>query len=155
VYGFRIWKNLNLNPTLYGLVAAIVFALVSIAFAYASLLAGRLLRPAKYESEKMRIYECGEPTIGTAWVRFNIRFYAIALVFLLFDVETVFLFPVATVLKWFAEKGLGWVALAEVFTFVGVLVVGLAYAWRYGNLDWIRTTGGDARTVDAAGRAKG
>ena len=80
----------------------------------------------------MLIYECGEPTIGQSWIRYNIRFYTIALVYLIFDVEVVFLFPVALVLR-----DMGALALVELFTFVFVLLLGLVYAWRYGNLEWI------------------
>lgn len=142
---------MNNQPMLFDFTAVLVFILVGIAFCYGNLALGWLVRPSKYGADKMRIYECGEPTIGSAWVRFNIRFYTIALVFLVFDVETLFLFPVATALRWFAAQGLGWVAFLEVLTFVGVLAVGLAYAWRYGNLDWIRSTDapGDAPETQA------
>jgi NADH-quinone oxidoreductase subunit A len=136
------------NPILFDFTAVLVFVVVGVAFCYGNLALGWLLRPSIYGRDKMRIYECGEPTIGSSWVRFNIRFYTIALVFLVFDVETVFLFPVATVLRWFTAQGLGWVAFLEILTFVGVLVVGLAYAWRYGNLDWIRSTETTAEALD-------
>lgn len=126
-----------MDPILFNFGAVLVFFLVGVAFVYVSLGLGALLRPRKAERDKHRIYECGEPTIGSSWIRYNIRFYMIALVFLVFDVETVFLFPVATVLRWFGENGLGWLALAEILVFIVVLALGLAYAWRYGNLDWV------------------
>lgn len=143
---------MNNQPMLFDFTAVLVFILVGIAFCYGNLALGWLVRPSKYGADKMRIYECGEPTIGSAWVRFNIRFYTIALVFLVFDVETLFLFPVATALRWFAAQGLGWVAFLEVLTFVGVLAVGLAYAWRYGNLDWIRSTDAPADAPETQAR---
>ena len=119
----------------FGAVGA--FLLVSIVFIFATLLVGRFARPSKYEPEKRLIYECGEPTIGPAWIRYNIRFYTIALVYLVFDVEVVFLFPVALVLREFKDMGLGALAFFEILFFATVLLVGLAYAWRYGSLDWI------------------
>jgi NADH-quinone oxidoreductase subunit A len=122
---------------LFDFANVLVFALVSVAFIYGTLLIARLVRPKKYLRDKAAIYECGEPTIGSSWVRFNIRFYTIALVFLIFDVEVVFLFPVVVVLK---QQGL--LAFSEILVFVVVLAVGLVYAWRFGNLDWIR--GGEA-----------
>jgi NADH-quinone oxidoreductase subunit A len=119
----------------FGAVGA--FLLVSFVFIFGTLLVGRLARPSEYEPGKRLIYECGEPTIGPAWIRYNIRFYTIALVYLVFDVEVVFLFPVALVLKEFKEMGLGALAFFEIVFFAGVLLVGLAYAWRYGSLDWM------------------
>jgi len=115
-----------------------LFLLVGIVFIFGTLLVGSLIRPKRYEPQKNVIYECGEPTVGSAWVRYNIRFYTIALVYLIFDVEAIFLFPAALVLKEFKAEGLGVLALIEIMVFVGILLVGLAYAWRYGNLDWIR-----------------
>ena len=79
---------MNNQPMLFDFTAVLVFIMVGIAFCYGNLALGWLVRPGKYGADKMRIYECGEPTIGSAWVRFNIRFYTIALVFLVFDVET-------------------------------------------------------------------
>lgn len=116
----------------------LVFALVSVAFIYGTLLVARLIRPKKYLRDKAAIYECGEPTIGSSWIRFNIRFYTIALVFLIFDVEVVFLFPVVVVLR---QQGL--LAFSEILVFVVILAVAFVYAWRFGNLDWIR--GGEAQ----------
>lgn len=107
---------------------------------------GRLIRPRFPYREKQEVYECGEPTVGSSWVRYNIRFYQTALIFLLFDLEVVFLVPVALWLRPAAvaagagtvPAGLPWLVFAEVAVFVGVLVLGLAYAWRFGCLDWIR-----------------
>lgn len=119
-------------------IAVLVFLCATLLFVYASLGIGSLFRPRKPTLDKLRIYECGEPTIGSAWIRYNIRFYTVALVFLVFDVETVFLFPVVRVFRWFVDTGAGLVAFVEILGFLGVLVVGLVYAWRFGNLDWLK-----------------
>ena len=83
--------------------------------------------------EKLISYECGEIPEGSAWVTFNIRFYVIALIFLIFDVEIVFLFPWAVV-----YQELGILAFIEAFLFVLILVVGFVYVWAKGDLDWIK-----------------
>jgi len=105
-------------------------------------LINKLLAPNNPTPEKLTSYECGEETTGNAWLPFNSRFYVIALVFLLFDVEMVFIFPWATVFgsheinnydpRW------GWLALTEMFVFLGILIIGLAYVWVKGDLDWIK-----------------
>jgi len=117
---------------LFHFAAVLVFFLMSLAFVFGNLIIGHFARPKHPTKDKLRIYECGEPTIGSSWIRYNIRFYTIALVYLIFDVEVVFLFPAALVLK-----EMGALALLEVMTFVGILLIGLVYAWRYGNLEWI------------------
>jgi NADH-quinone oxidoreductase subunit A len=108
------------------------------------LVTNRFLAPSNPNYEKQTSYECGEEPTGSAWLPFNSRFYVIALVFLLFDVEMVFVFPWATV---FGNREIiqlderwGWVSLAEMFIFLGILIVGLAYVWRKGDLDWIKPT---------------
>lgn len=102
----------------------------------------RLLAPRNPNPEKLSTYECGEEPTGNAWLPFNSRFYVIALVFLLFDVEMVFVFPWATV---FGDKQLiaadsrwGWISLTEMFIFLGILIFGLAYVWVKGDLNWIK-----------------
>jgi NADH-quinone oxidoreductase subunit A len=90
-----------------------------------------LLRPHRPYPSKLTTYECGETPIGDTRVRFNIRFYIVALIFLIFDVEVVFLFPWATV-----YKNLGWFAFIEMMVFLLILFVGYAYVWRKGDLDW-------------------
>jgi len=111
----------------------LLFLFAGVAFVLGLLLFGFFLRPNNYDKDKARIYECGEPTIGSSWIRYNIRFYSVALVFLVFDVEVVALLPVATVLR-----ELGFLAFFEILFFIGVLAVGFVYAWRFGALDWIR-----------------
>jgi len=104
----------------------------------------RLLAPRNPNYEKLTTYECGEEPTGNAWLPFNSRFYVIALVFLLFDVEMVFVFPWATV---FGNRELitadarwGWISLTEMFIFLGILILGLAYVWLKGDLNWIKPT---------------
>ena len=120
--------------------AVLVFALLGSAFVFGNLFIGWLVRPRKPNREKNSIYECGEPTIGSTWIRFNSRFYTVALVYLLFDVEVVVLVPAMLVLRGqLAALGSDFkiVALASLLPFLGLLVLGLAYEWFYGNLDWI------------------
>ncbi|MEH0157683.1 NADH-quinone oxidoreductase subunit A [Limibacter armeniacum] len=121
----------------------LLFIIAGCVFVGGGFVASSLLRPNRPNYEKLTTYESGEDPIGNAWSRFNIRFYVIALIFLLFEVELVFLFPWATV---FGNKEMidqtdglwGWFALLEVFVFVLILVLGLAYVWRKGFLDWVR-----------------
>jgi NADH-quinone oxidoreductase subunit A len=116
-----------------------VFALVAVAFVLGSMIAGKLLRPHRPEGQKLEVYECGEAPETQAWFNFNPRFYVVALVFLIFDVEIAFLYPVATVFKRYVAQGLGAYAALEIFAFVAVLLLGLAYVWRKGDLEWVRT----------------
>ncbi len=119
----------------------LLFILAAFAFIGGILLFGKLLRPDRPNEEKLTTYESGEEPVGNANIQFNPRFYVIALIFVLFDVELVLLFPWATVFgqaTLIAETdGLwGWFTLTEAFIFVGVLALGLAYAWAKGYLDW-------------------
>jgi NADH-quinone oxidoreductase subunit A len=112
-------------------------------FVVAAMTVSRLIRPSRPNDEKLSTYECGEESIGNAWGQFNARFYIIALIFILFEVEIIFLFPWATV---FGNKDLiaeteglwGWFSLVEMFLFISILVLGLAYAWSKGFLGWIK-----------------
>jgi NADH-quinone oxidoreductase subunit A len=116
----------------------LVFFLLGFAFVAIFLGLGSLVRPSSPNPAKLSTYECGEPASGSAWINFNIRFYLIALVFLIFDVELAFMYPVAAVFKqWFAD-GRGLFALTEITIFVGILAVGLAYVWKKGDLDWMK-----------------
>jgi len=111
--------------------------LVFLAAVVGSLLLGLVawaaLRPSRASEEKLTTYECGENPVGSAWVQFNIRFYVFALIFVVFDVEAVFLLPWATVFR-----ELGVIAYLEGLAFVAILVVALAYVWRKGDLAWVR-----------------
>jgi NADH-quinone oxidoreductase subunit A len=99
---------------------------------------GVLLRPANPHPGKLTTYECGEPPSGPAWINFNIRFYLIALVFVIFDVELAFVYPVTAVFRDWVARGQGAVALAEVGAFLGILFLGLVYVWVKGDLQWIK-----------------
>jgi NADH-quinone oxidoreductase subunit A len=112
-------------------------------FIIVTFLVSKFIRPNRPNSQKLATYESGEEPTGTAWTQFNIRFYIVALIFILFEVELVFLFPWATI---FARKELiaetngqwGWFSLTEMVIFILVLALGLAYAWVNGLLDWIK-----------------
>lgn len=183
----------------------LLFIAVGAGFILVHLLAGKLIRPNKPGAEKGTIYECGEPTIGSAWVQFDLRFYVVALLFVIFDVEVAFFFPWAEVfgkanavaavepnfkdgkvamsdqeLRDYGQKvadlmppytanertiadyrdpaklkdrlteqefeanretahGLGVLALGEIVVFFGVLLIGFAYLWRRGDLEWVRS----------------
>lgn len=123
----------------YAAVAA--FFVVALGFVFAALLAGRLIRPNKMYADKLETYECGEAPIGLAWFNFNPRFYVIALIFVIFDVEIAFIYPVATVFRQWVGQGSGWYAFAEIFLFVAILLVGLVYVWAKRDLEWVRGAG--------------
>ena len=113
---------------------------------------GLLLRPSNPNPNKLTTYECGEPPSGSAWINFNIRFYLIALVFVIFDVELAFIYPVMAVYKDWVARGVGGVALLEIVTFIGILAVGLVYVWAKGDLAWLRRTTSDVREREAHAR---
>jgi NADH-quinone oxidoreductase subunit A len=99
---------------------------------------GWLLRPSNPEARKLSTYECGEPPSGSAWINFNIRFYLIALVFVIFDVEVAFVYPVVVAFRDFVLSGRGLVALGELLVFVGILFLGLVYVWVKQDLEWLK-----------------
>lgn len=121
---------------------ALIFIIGAIVFFLVAMLTARLLRPHRPNPEKLATYESGEDPVGGAWGKFNVRFYIVALVFILFDVELVFLFPWAVV---YGDRQLNaatnglwsWFTLAEIGIFVAILALGLAYAWVKGHLDWV------------------
>ena len=109
------------------------------AFGGAIFLVGRLLRPSNPNQLKMTPYECGEGPVGSAWSNFNVRFYVISLIFIVFDVEGALMFPVASVFKKFNDIGEGGVLLGSLLIFIVVLVVGVIYCWRKGDFDWVKS----------------
>jgi NADH-quinone oxidoreductase subunit A len=115
-----------------------VFVVITVLFTLALLLASRLIQPRTPSRAKSSIYECGEPAIGSAWINFNFRFYIIALVFIIFDVEIALMYPVAVVFKSWIVNEVGWLAFIEIFLFVLILLVGLIYVWVKGDLVWIK-----------------
>ena len=112
-----------------------IFAFIIFAFLFVgiSLFIARLIRPKRPTNEKLKIYECGEDTLGSPWVMFNIRFYVVALIFLIFDVEVVLLFPWALTYQDYGVYGF----LVGII-FLIVLAIGMAYEWRKGDLEWAR-----------------
>ena len=152
----------------------VIFLVAGGAVLGGNLFLGKLVRPHNPSPEKGAIYECGEPTIGSAWIQFDLRFYVVALLFVIFDVELAFFFPWAVVfgsanraadatnlveqriaaesIQPVAVSGttaaidagamnqLAWVAFADIMVFFAVLLVGFAYLWRRGDLNWVRST---------------
>jgi len=153
----------------------LIFGLLAIAFLMLPLLLGKLLRPRLPTPEKDAIYECGEPAIGSSYIQFDLRFYVVALLFIIFDVEVAFFFPWASVYGSVMQLAdvrlddsareilsarllsvdpaamtpdqvispatalqLGWLGLIDILVFFCVLLVGFAYVWKRGDLDWIR-----------------
>ena len=119
----------------------LVFLALGVFFILAGYGVNSLLSKKKPNPIKNATYECGEESVGNSWVQFNMRFYVIALLFLIFDVEIVFLFPWATV---YAQPAFltnipnwGLLSLIEMFVFIGILLIGLIYVWKKGDLNWI------------------
>lgn len=109
----------------------LVFLLAGIGFVAMMLMMAHMVAPKKRTPEKLTTYESGEEPVGQAWGRYPSHFYVFALLFAVFDVEVVFLFPWAV-----AFRDLGWSGIIEVGIFLGILAVGLLYAWRKGVLSW-------------------
>ena len=109
----------------------LVAALSGLGLVFLGLWLAGLIGPRSYAPQKGETYECGIPTRGDSMVQFKVGYYLLAILFLMFDVETVLLFPWAVV-----AKGLGTGAILAVAVFLGVLVLGLAYAWKKGALQW-------------------
>jgi NADH-quinone oxidoreductase subunit A len=114
-------------------VQLIIFSGIGIIFAMILSLTSKLLRSSRYTKSKEKImpYECGIVPIGVPWVQFHIRYYIFALLFVIFDIETVFLYPWALVFK-----QMGMYGIVEMFIFIFVLLLGLAYPWKKGVLSW-------------------
>ena len=130
------------------LLSVTIFVALGAAFVFVNLLMGSLARPQLPNPEKAAVYECGEPSIGSSWVQFDLRFYIVALVFLIFDVEVALFYPWAvaygSAVELASQLGmtaaqLRAVALVDMLFFFGVLLVGFAYLWRFGYLDWVRS----------------
>jgi NADH-quinone oxidoreductase subunit A len=164
----------------------LIFLGTAVGFLAVNLFVGRLVRPNRPTPEKDAIYECGEPAIGTSWIQFDLRFYVVALLFVIFDVEMAFFFPWATVFgnanklahdditneqrieaqkgilpnqpaseestggRQAAAKKLAWISFADILFFFGVLLVGFAYLWKRGDLDWVRSTAAQTENESAS-----
>jgi len=125
----------------------LIFVVAAVGFVGFALFVAYLIRPTRNVTDKYKSYECGELPVMGPWVRFNIRFYVVALVFIIFDVEIVFLYPWATVFK-----DLGLLAYAEMGIFLAILILGLAYIWRKGDLEWIKPE--EERAIHGSARSE-
>ncbi len=111
----------------------VLFTVIGVVFVAIALLMSRIVRPSNKTKEKLSTYECAETPVGDARIHFNIQYYLIVIVFLIFDVEVLFLYP------WAVQfKQLGAIGLVEMIIFIEVLIIGLAYAWRKEALEWIQ-----------------
>ncbi|MEO6434480.1 MAG: NADH-quinone oxidoreductase subunit A [Tepidisphaeraceae bacterium] len=139
------------------LLSITVFLVFGAGFVLANMLLGWLARPQIPNPEKATVYECGEPAIGSSWVQFDLRFYIIALVYLIFDVEVALFYPWAVAYGnapalaqtiGMTTSAVRAVAIVDMLFFFGVLLVGFAYLWRFGYLDWVRSAATTSLRVD-------
>jgi len=117
----------------------LILLIFGVVLVSATLLVGKLIRPSNPSPVKNQPYECGEEPVGTAWSVFNMRFYVTGLIFIIFDVESALMFPVVAVFKDLNDIGMGGLIFMEIFLFLLILAAGLAYCWRKGDLDWVKT----------------
>ncbi len=127
----------------------LVFILVGAGFVGVSLLLSRLLRPSFPTPEKELIYECGEIPVQGAWINYNLRYYLVAITFVIFSVEIAFIYPVAVTFRDAVAKGEGWLTLVEILIFALILFVGLLYVWVKGDLKWFKNVVPDERLSKA------
>jgi NADH-quinone oxidoreductase subunit A len=115
-----------------------LFLIGGVLFCVMNFTIARVLAPRRQSPEKLVPYECGEYPIGRAWVQYNVRYYLYAMMFVLFDVEIVFLFPWAAGFKeMLTDPQIGMLVFGEMLVFMGLLVVAIAYAWKKGVMEWI------------------
>ncbi len=114
-----------------GASSLIVLLIAAVAFSGIAILVSKTVLKATKNKQKGEAYECGIPTTGPSWIQFNVGYYLFALIFLIFDVELIFLFPWAVVVK-----DIGWFALVEIIIFLFILFVGFLYAHKKGALKW-------------------
>lgn len=120
---------------LFDFAAVLVFIALAVLCVFFTLVFSWVVRPSKPSAAKSSTYECGEIPSGDAWIKFNIHFYVIALIFIIFEVEILVLFPWAVVFQ-----KLGMTGFIEMAVFVGILALGLAYLWKKEDLDWVKGT---------------
>lgn len=122
--------------------SVLLMGIIGIVLVSATIFLAKIIAPNKPNPIKQSTYECGEEVVGSSWGQFNPRFYVIALVFLLFDVELIFVFPWATVFgnaDLIATDGRwAWFTLVEMGIFLAILILGLVYVWRMGDLNWVK-----------------
>jgi len=135
--------------------AVLIFLLVGVAMVVTPMFALALVRPKKELAAKAIPYECGMDPVGDAHVCFDLRFYTDALIFVVFDVEAVFMFPWAKVYRSFVAEGNSAFALAEGLVFAGILLLGLIYVWAKGDIDWVKTLGDQRGVVRREGVVPG
>jgi NADH-quinone oxidoreductase subunit A len=109
----------------------LMFIAIGIMFGVGPVIAGYILAPNKPDSEKLSPYECGFEAFEDAHMTFDVRYYLVAILFIIFDLEIAFLFPWATVLH-----ELGWFGFSAMMVFLGILVIGFIYEWKKGALEW-------------------
>lgn len=117
--------------------SVLIFSIVGVGFGIAMLATAYVLRPHDPYDEKLTTYECGIDPLTESWAQFYIRYYLFALVFVVFDVETIYLYPWATVFRDLLGAFQGAFVFLEMVVFLVVLIVGFAYAWRKGALEWL------------------
>ena len=145
---------------LEALISIAIFVGFGLVFVFGNLLLSMIVRPSAPSALKKSVYECGEPTVGPGWVQFDLRFYIVALFYLVFDVEVALTYPWAVVFRDFPTP-----ALVLGLPFIALVVIGFAYEWYSGSLDWVRSsmntsapltpvspTGGAAADLAAAAR---
>lgn len=122
-----------------GLMPVVIFMGLAVLLFFGGHFLSVALAPKKPSHLKSTPYECGELPVGSAWSMFNVRFYVVGLIFIIFDVESALLFPIAAIFKELNDMGQGAYALIDLVGFVSVLVVGIAYCWNKGDLDWVKS----------------
>ncbi|MCB0403603.1 MAG: NADH-quinone oxidoreductase subunit A [Bdellovibrionales bacterium] len=122
-----------------GYITALWFIVISALTVPLMMGIGWLIRPkVKGSHLKSQPYECGEQPVGEAWIKFNIRFYVVAIIFIIFDVEVATVFPAMTLYKSAIAQGAAGIAFIKIFLFIGLLLSGLVYCWVRGDLEWIK-----------------
>jgi NADH-quinone oxidoreductase subunit A len=122
---------------LFSFANVFIFIILGLLMTFMIIMVSRLLAPRNHDvSDKFTTYECGERPVGPAWILFNFRFYAVALAFLIFDIELALVFPCVSVFRKWLQEGRGLLVLSEILIFVGVLFMGLVYMWNRGDLKW-------------------
>ena len=118
----------------------VALALTLIGMGFVALMFGlqRLIAPSNPYARKLIPYECGEPPTGRAWINFNVRFYLIALIFVVFEVEVAFVYPIAAVFLDWVKRGQRVYALSEILIFLVILFIGLMYVWVKHDLEWMK-----------------
>jgi NADH-quinone oxidoreductase subunit A len=128
-----------IEQSINSLLPLVVMMAIAVGLYGVALLAAKIISPSDPGKQKSTPYECGEEPEGTAWSMFNVRFYVVGLIFIIFDVESVLMFPVAVIFKKLNAMGQGSYALIIFLSFISVLLEGIAYCWKKGDLDWVKS----------------